>query len=112
MTRIGHKRERDEGFYEWVRTQPEWRCIITGKTHIPMEGYVVERCHIRSRGAGGSDRWLMPLIREQHILADTNDLKGGSWWYRNKEQVAEWCALTLPVLWLRYDVEKKCFEAR
>ena len=101
MMRIGHRRERDEGFYDWVRAQPEWRCIITEMAHCPPYE-VVERCHIRSRGAGGSDRWVMPLIPVEHLKADTNEQ---SWWYAHKAEFAEWCAF-LPTLWDRYDAEK------
>ena len=102
MKHIGHKRERDEGFFDWVRTQPEWRCIITDYAHDPRNGYIVERCHIASRGAGGSDKWIMPLIREEHLKADTNER---SWWYSHKREFAEWC-VNLPVLWERYNKEK------
>ena len=89
-------REIDEGFYEWVRTQPEWRCIITDRPDA-------ERCHIKSRGAGGSDRYIMPLVREHHAESHSKP----AWWYRNKSQIAQWCAEALPVLWARYDEENQ-----
>ena len=105
MKTIGRKRERDQGFYDWVRLQPEWRCLVTGMAHL-LHHQAVERCHIRSRGAGGSDRWIMPLIPEEHKQADTCP----AWWYRHRVVVAEWCA-GLPELWARYDAEKKTGQA-
>ena len=99
MNAIGHKRERDTGFYDWILTQPEWRCLITGVETSDLA--TVVRCHIRSKGAGGSDRWPMPLIAREHLKADTYP----AWWYTNRVAVAEWCA-TLPELWDRYDNER------
>ena len=96
---IGHERERDTGFYDWIPTQPEWCCIVTGVEDT--EQHSVVRCHIRSRGAGGSDRWIMPLVVREHAKADTYP----AWWYTHRVAVCEW-VLVLRDMWERYDTEQ------
>ena len=95
MLRIGRSRSADPLFLDWLRQQVEWACIITGRV------YEAECAHIRSRGAGGSDRWVMPLIPEQHRESHAHP----EWWYRNRVAIAEWCA-GLPALWVRYETER------
>ena len=94
MDPIGHSRTQDPTWMTWVRQQPEWRCIVTGMD--------AERAHIRSKGAGGSDYWIIPLSHEQHMISHSKP----SWWYEHRGAICEWCALTLPVLWERYAAEQ------
>jgi hypothetical protein len=47
----------DEAYRDWIRAQ---RCCISGKRGV-------EACHVKSRGAGGTDRGnLVPLTRDLH----------------------------------------------
>lgn len=93
IRRVGHRRERDERFRAWIQRQPEWRCLITLAEHP-------EPAHLRSKGAGGSDYWLLPLCFDEHRLSHSKP----EWWYRHRVAVAEWIAF-LPTLWARYRFE-------
>lgn len=92
---VGHQREAEPLFLEWVRQQPEWRCVVHG-------GQQAQRCHLRSRGAAGSDRWVLPLCHDAHRASHDQP----AWWYRHRVAVAEWFAF-LPKLWERFERERR-----
>ena len=56
------KREKDEKYLEWVRSQ---KCLV--KTCNKQ----AEAAHFHSRGAGGSDYSARPLCRIHHIEEHT-----------------------------------------
>ena len=52
-------RERDDGFLEYLKTLPQWRCIFLG-TPSP------DPHHLQTRGAGGSDYMVIPMDHSMH----------------------------------------------
>lgn len=88
---IGRERHEEPEFLAWLHRQPECVCVVTGTSNPDLH-------HIRTRGAGGSDRWVIPLYRREHRKAHDYP----AWWYTHRVVVAEWCAV-LPELWERYD---------
>jgi len=79
-------REVDTEWIAWLKKREEWECLIHGKACEEWDKAPPDPCHVVSRGAGGSDRLVLPLCRMQHRLFDTDV----SWTYRNKGVVAEW----------------------
>ena len=84
------RRERDAEYVRWVKDQPEWRCLLTGRRHAVA-------CHLTSVGAGGSDYWVFPLIQELHN--ESHQQPG--FFYRHRRPLAEWF-YNLPALHIRY----------
>ena len=84
------RREQDPEYVCWVKTQPEWRCIITDRAESVA-------CHLTSVGARGSDYWVFPLIQELH---DESHRKP-EFFYRYRKALAQWY-YTLPILHERY----------
>ena len=72
-------RESDPNYLRWIKQQPEWRCLVTGRT-----GAVA--CHLRSVGAGGSDYWVFPLIQSLHDESHRRP----EFFYRHRRFMAEW----------------------
>ena len=79
MESVGRSREKDDEFIAWIKTQPEWKCIITGMDPDDF-------AHLRSKGASGSDYWPIPLVRVEHSRSHQEV----AWWYRDKVALAEW----------------------
>ena len=60
------RREVDDHYWKtWIRDQEEWACLLTGYTGPEVDG-----CHLQSRGSGGSDYWVYPLLHELHMQVD------------------------------------------
>ena len=91
----GRKRARDANFLKWIHEQPEFVCIVTGSKED------LDACHVRTRGAGGSDYWVFPLKHEIHM----EQHKDSSFWGRYKQEVVEWF-YNLSVLHQRYFAEQ------
>lgn len=68
------KREKSREYLDWIKSQPEWQCIMHGFQHDPENGMHIDPHHIKSRGAGGSDFDVIPVCRECHGLAETGQL--------------------------------------
>lgn len=64
-------RETDKNYLGWIRNQPEWRCVITDRPES-------DACHMTSKGAGGSDYMVFPLVHELHMRID-HGLRGEAW---------------------------------
>jgi len=83
-------REQDPKYLRWIRQQPEWKCLITGKPEAVA-------CHLRSVGAGGSDYWVFPLIQSLH---DESHRRPG-FFCKHRVALAEWF-YELPKLQARF----------
>lgn len=83
-------RQADVDYIKWLKSQPEFVCIITGDIEA-------DACHLQSVGAGGADYFVFPLTRELHSESHSNP----SFFYRNKIQIAKWF-YRLPVIHYRY----------
>jgi len=91
-------REKDPQYLKWIHQQPEFRCLITGSA-------TADACHLRSKGAGGSDYWVYPLLHEIHMKQD-HAPRGRSYnENRLKQELAEWY-YHLRDLHLRYYLEQ------
>jgi len=93
------RREEDDYYWKkWIRQQPEWECLATG-----MRGDDIDGCHLRSRGAGGSDYWIFPLKHELHMALDHSP-RGPSHGVKEsrlREEMSLWY-YRLPQIHLRY----------
>lgn len=58
------KRGRDPEYLAWIRTLP---CVICGN--------FAEADHVRTRGAGGTDRQAVPLCHTHHMERHTIGIK-------------------------------------
>ena len=92
-------RIEDGKFYLWITEQPLWieeGCLVCGRT--------AERAHLRSRGAGGSDHFLLPLCHEHHMESHERP----EFWFKWKECICRWFACSLPKIHAEY---KRLIEA-
>ena len=83
-------REKDPQSLRWIKQQPEWQCLVTGRTDAVA-------CHLRSVGAGESDYWVFPLIQPLHDESHRRP----EFFCRYRKVMAEWF-YRLPVLHARY----------
>ena len=92
------RREEDKTYLKWIRTQPEWECLITGN-----RGEDIDACHLRSKGAGGSDYFVFPLRHELHMQMDHSPRGSahGARESRMRDELSLWW-YNLPAIHKRY----------
>jgi hypothetical protein len=73
------QREGDPDYIRWIKTQPEWACVITGDLEADPH-------HVQSVGSGGSDALVIPLSREFHTEVHSDP----TFWNRHKLVLCEW----------------------
>jgi len=54
------KREKDDEFVRWLHG---WKCCVPNCGVWPVDAH-----HVKSRGAGGSDRQAIPLCHFHHVM--------------------------------------------
>jgi hypothetical protein len=92
------RREEDRTYIKWLREQSEFECLITGS-----RGSDVDACHLKSRGAGGSDYFCFPLLHSLHVELDHSP-RGSTHTVREarlRDEQALWF-YSLPILHQRY----------
>jgi hypothetical protein len=73
------QRESDKDYLKWIKTQPEWACVVTGDLDADPH-------HVQTVGSGGSDALVVPLAREEHDKAH----HGSYWTGRNLINLCSW----------------------
>ena len=73
------QRESDPDYLRWLKTQPEWACVVTGDLEADPH-------HVQSVGAGGSDVLVVPLTRDLHTEVHSDP----TFWNRHKLVLCEW----------------------
>tara|TARA_Y100000310_G_scaffold301370_1_gene337816 strand:- start:609 stop:1478 length:870 start_codon:yes stop_codon:yes gene_type:complete len=83
-------REVDSEYLAWLHQQDDVCCILTGDLDW-------NACHLRSRGAQGSDYWVFPLTHALHMESHADP----AFFYRHRQMIAEWF-YRLPSIHARY----------
>lgn len=90
-------REVDPKFIEYARRR-SGGCLIHGEGCEQHCG-PPDACHVKTRGSGGSDRYVLFLCRPEHRSFDTDV----AWLYRHKALVVEW-------IWTLADMHREYSE--
>jgi len=93
-------REEDPAYLKWIHDQPEFRCVLSGTDQV-------DACHLKSKGAGGSDYFVIPMSHELHFALDHGP-RGSKHIHREaqlRQAIAAWYYL-LPGLHKRFYLEQ------